>query len=169
MKLMIDLETLGTSAKAHVLSIGLAFFDDEAVQSSHHMLVSPEGQESRERSYDTVMWWLKQAMENPEAAKGVLGGKREHPVRAICLLRSLIDANDVSEVWANSPTFDCAIMRDLCRDAQIEVPWKFWQERDFRTLKAVTDCALPEFDGTKHNAEADAVYQAKCAIVMLQS
>ena len=167
MKLMIDLETLGTSNKAHVLSLGVAFFDNEKVHRSAHMLISPEGQEERERSYSTVMWWLKQASENPEAAKGVTEGERLAVANALWSLSRMITEHQPTEVWANSPTFDCAILRDLYGQFALDTPWPFWAERDFRTLKSLTGGIVPAFEGVQHNAEADAVYQAKCVIHLL--
>ena len=168
MKLMIDLETLGTSNKAHVLSLGVAFFDDEKIHHSSHLLIKPDGQEGRERSYSTFMWWLKQASENPAAAKGIMEGERLHIDRALSVLTDMINTHRPKEVWANSPTFDCAILRDLYEQSPImETPWPFWAERDFRTLKAVTGGIVPAFEGVQHNAEADAIYQAKCVIHLL--
>lgn len=164
MKLMIDLETLGTTQKAHVLSMGLAFFDDTGVVFSRHMLLPPQGQENRERSYSTVMWWVTQAVKNPDAAKALLVSHEEgYSVgSALCQLRDDIATHKPTEVWANSPTFDCAILRDLYDHNQMATPWQFWTERDFRTLKAVANSPAPAFDGVQHNAEADAIHQARC-------
>jgi hypothetical protein len=164
MKLMIDLETLGTTQKAHVLSIGLAFFEDSNLVSSRHMLLPPQGQENRERSYSTVMWWVAQAVKNPDAAQALLVSREEgYSVgSALATLRDDITQYKPTEVWANSPTFDCAILRDLYDQNNMPTPWQFWQERDFRTLKAMADSPSPAFEGVQHNAEADAIYQAKC-------
>src|SRR3546814_8115714 len=38
------------------------------------------------------------------------------------------------EIYANSPNFDCTIMKSLYNDHGMTIPWDFRKERDLRTL-----------------------------------
>jgi hypothetical protein len=165
---MFDLETLGTDPAAHVLSIGWAIFDEEEVLESGQVNLTSAGQEHRTRSFDTVKWWVGQAAKNPASAHDSFAKGDECGMgTALSVVRYAVSrAGDRAEVWANSPTFDLAILRSLFAEQEWETPWPFYMERDFRTLKAlrppspmgVNSAGTPE---VKHTAEGDAVDQAR--------
>jgi hypothetical protein len=167
-RIMFDLETLGTDPKAHVLSIGWAIFDEEKVLESGSVVLRAEDQADRTRSASTIKWWIGQASRDPDSAKEFL-----FPTAQFNLIQALgivqyahTRAGDGAEVWANSPTFDLAILRDMFQSQGSETPWQFYMERDFRTLKAmrpptsksVSSAGTPE---VKHTAEGDAIDQAR--------
>jgi hypothetical protein len=174
-RIMLDLETLGTSTEAHVLSIGWAIFDGIQVLSSGHVNVRHDEQESRERSFGTASWWVQQGMKNPDAAKAWLyPGIAYAPEHALKVLTWAIhQAGHSAEVWANSPSFDCAILRSMYKQyLGEETPWPFYMERDFRTVKKGLYCDSASPNGvntmsvaaaqpTAHTAEGDAVAQAQ--------
>jgi hypothetical protein len=167
-RIMFDLETLGTDPAAHVLSIGWAIFDEEEVLESGQVNLTSAGQEHRTRSFDTVKWWVGQAAKNPASAHDSFAKGDECGMgTALSVVRYAVSrAGDRAEVWANSPTFDLAILRSLFAEQEWETPWPFYMERDFRTLKAlrppspmgVNSAGTPE---VKHTAEGDAVDQAR--------
>lgn len=66
----------------------------------------------------------------------------------------------VDEVWGNSPSFDCAILVEFVGRYAGAVPWKFTQERDFRTARALNPAAPYERPADAHSALADALAQA---------
>ena len=48
------------------------------------------------------------------------------------------------------------------------MPWAFYEERDFRTLKNLPDAVEVEHEGTEHDALDDAIYQARYALENLR-
>ena len=91
MHAMLDIETLGTTADAPVLSAAVVFFDPQT------------GNTFEQAKFEKVTW------------------------------------------WANSPAFDEVIMSSLLRQAEVRIPWSFWEWRDVRTLRNFL------FDKTKPN------------------
>lgn len=79
-------------------------------------------------------------------------------------------------LWGNGAGFDNVLLRQGFELLNIEPPWRHYNDRCFRTLKNLVmtrdggerpdqtitagKCA-PPFEGTKHNALADAIHQAK--------
>lgn len=169
---MIDIETMSTSNKASILTIGAVVFDpngndneDSLKENSFYTLISLEDNQKEGRDIDagTVIWWMKQTKEAQEALyndtpKTLRAGLTEFKTWA----GSLNPKPNI--VWANSPSFDCVILKDAFAQCSIFWPFKFFEERDVRTIK---DLAYPEgWDvpqfgtGVAHNALDDAIKQA---------
>jgi len=70
---------------------------------------------------------------------------------------------DADEVWANSPSFDCAMLAAGYDAVGSEEPWEFWEERDVRTVKNLPGAPDVEMeDGeNEHDALDDARQQAR--------
>ena len=178
--LMLDIETLDTQPSALVLSAGWAWFNENRVISSgvvsfdHHL----QQRTGRTTSIDTVRWWKEQAEPLPDSRHGfdvrMLDGElwRTNP-RRWANTPSAEGMEDVL-VWANSPSFDCVILRHWAASLQRNVPWAFWMERDFRTHKYLVECAYACSDpettplharaAVQHSAEQDARDQAQFMI-----
>jgi len=157
-RVMIDIETLGTEPGSAILSIGAAVFDTGGVRETFHRSISLTSCQEAGLSIDaeTLQWWLDQ----DDEAQGVLTGGDD--LRRVlsefgCWYRS----QDVDEVWANSPSFDCVMLEHAFDTVGIKTPWEFYEERDFRTLKELPFAADVEQDGVEHDALDDAVYQAQ--------
>ena len=156
---MIDLETLGTAPGCVILQIGIVtnfqYAFDLTVKDEFTLPI----EEQKDRSIDpeTLVWWKK------------------HPVAAIRMMRSYKSRVEFScvqvaihvsallqeadEVWANSPSFDCSILREfLCQYAKGPT-WKYYQERDFRTAKALRPNVPYVKPEHAHSALADAQAQ----------
>ena len=74
---------------------------------------------------------------------------------------------DNYEVWSNGADFDVPMLAHAYTQVGIEIPWKFWNARCFRTWKSLPgskNVKLPPMAGVKHNALTDAVTQAQHAI-----
>jgi len=65
------------------------------------------------------------------------------------------------EVWANSPSFDLAMLADAFDYIELKAPWKYYEERDLRTAKRLIECKFPNVAWQKndHNALQDAKNQ----------
>lgn len=164
---MIDLETLGTKPGCVILEIGIVVNWNARAEfpgvppcfHSHLWLLRPEDQRDRHVDPDTVVWWTR----HPRAMLRMIARHRDilrHEMHDACdqifmLLRQ------ADEIWANSPSFDCAILKEFIGCMPDGEPWKFTKERDFRTAAALRpDCPYkPPRDA--HGALADALEQAR--------
>ena len=161
--LMIDLETLGTSADAAVISVGAVKFDLESSKIGDEGFYGSVSIESnldigRKISEDTLLWWLKQSA----AAQAVFHEDK------LPLEQTLIDladwlGDDQWIVWSNGANFDIPILEHAFRQFGMTAPWKFWNTRCVRTYKALPGAngVVATTEGVKHNALSDAYEQAK--------
>lgn len=166
--IMIDNETLSTTADAVILSIGAVKFDlatGEVSNEGFYASVSVDSNLSYGRRVDeqTLIWWFKQ----DAAAQQVFHEPKETLDSALVLLSDWIGQGDYT-VWSNGADFDLPMLAHAYRQCGLEVPWKFWNSRCFRTYKNLpgSKAVKPSADGVKHNAMSDAYNQAVtvCAI-----
>jgi DNA polymerase III epsilon subunit-like protein len=151
----VDLETLDTRHTSKILSIGAVFNDEKfyvEIDQSHY--VNTPFTESQ----STVEWWAKRGGFQPSEVP-------KSPYEAITKfhiwLRNQTERLSDWEVWANSPTFDCEKLRFHMEHFSLRVPWKFYQERDVRTMHSLAQAMRlgvrkPE---NPHNALQDAANQ----------
>lgn len=169
---MIDIETLGTDPGAVIVSIGAVRFSvdgdgdgDGAAGIEDELFVSVDIESCQDHGLEidanTLAWWLGQSA---EARKQLSGG--DDLESALRELRAFVD--DCDEVWANSPSFDLEILAEAYDRVGLSVPWQFWQERDYRTCRAVLEWPDREQEGTAHDALDDARFQAKCLVEALR-
>jgi DNA polymerase III epsilon subunit-like protein len=176
MDIMVDLETMGTGYDAAIVSIGAVVMVDTQRDGLGADLYIPVSLQSSmdhglSVSAGTIMWWMEQ---DEPARLALVDGAVPLP-RALELLTEFIRgaANDVVssvKIWGNGATFDNVILRNAYKACGMEAPWRFWNDRCYRTLKALhPEVKLPDRGGVHHNALDDARYQAKCATLILRS
>lgn len=164
---MIDNETLATTADAVILSIGAVRFDlasgqidDEGFYVS--ISVDSNMELGRRISEDTLLWWLKQ----PAAAQQVFFEPKETLPDALEKLSDWIGTDD-HEIWSNGADFDIPMLAHAYTQVGMEIPWKFWNARCFRSWKSLPgakNIKFPPTQGIKHNALVDARNQAAMLI-----
>lgn len=169
--IMFDLETLGKNAGCPVLSIGVVEFDLNGIQKEYQLFFNVQDQERYELKpeADTVMWWFKQS---PEAIKAIIDGQ-EHALNLAEGLTILSQASDWAkeQVWVNGASFDFPILKALFNAVGIDIPWKYYNECCFRTLK--NQLSKTEFEAFRvkpeiaHDGLEDARAQALTLINML--
>ena len=62
-------------------------------------------------------------------------------------------------VWCHSPNFDCVILENAYRLCNLEIPWKFYNLRDTRTIYDLGNVKLKTIGETKHHALHDCYNQ----------
>lgn len=72
-----------------------------------------------------------------------------------------------AEVWGNGASFDNVILRGAYARNSTPAPWAWWNDRCYRTIKALHREVPMERLGTHHNALDDAISQALHLIRML--
>lgn len=161
--IMIDMETLGTSASAVILSIGAVRFDltsqavaDEGFYSS--ISIESNLDNSRRIQEDTLKWWFSQDKE----AQQVFFEPKDALNDALMDFIEWVGPDDHT-MWSNGADFDLPMLAHAYSQLQIAPPWKFWNSRCMRTYKnlpGAKDVQVP-FVGVKHNALSDAFHQAQ--------
>ena len=171
--LMVDMETMGNSPDAPIVSIGAVFFDPSTgnTGAEFYQVVSLESSMSFGMKPDasTIQWWLKQSS---EARSAILVDEAMGLLETLELLADFIAENAANgshtvQVWGNGCSFDNVILRRAytLTDPPFAVP--FWNDRDVRTMVELGKSVgiNPRFDipfeGDMHNALSDARHQVK--------
>ncbi len=157
--LMLDLETMGNGSRAAIRAIGAVFFDKTGLEEpAFYVKVDLQScvDAGLEMDVDTVLWWLGQS-EDARAEMRAGGGMSL--AEALMEFRRFIGGREV-RVWGNGASFDNAIMASAHRAVRLPLPWKFWNDRCYRTMKALRPEVKLSRDGTHHNALSDARSQA---------
>ncbi len=171
MHIMIDIETMATSNKAAIMSIGAVTFDEKTAPTREGFYCTIKlgdiGNEHREINPDTVMWWLSQ---EKEAQSALIDEKHRTTLRdALNNLGVYVVKNlKKDSIWANGASFDLGILRHAFEQHNWDVPWRYNQECCMRSLRRIEKYNL--FDGkwaefkkeneNCHNALDDAYCQA---------
>lgn len=169
--LSFDLETLGVEPDALILSIGAVRFDRKTGElgGEFYRLIDLSGYLGSQGTINvsTVVWWMQQ---NDQARADVFG--KDLP--RVPMAQSLADFRDfcrgAETYWQRGDT-DAQWLGNAYRrwGAQQELPWKFWQLRDQRTLAVEFGHLIEKAGrGTAHNALADAKAQAIETIAIYQ-
>lgn len=163
---MIDLETLGTTPNSAIVSIGAVVFDPRYGKVSKKTFYSELDWENQNRHIcqKTREWWSKQSPEAQEALSGL-----DDLDTSLRELASWLPPD--CRVWGNGSTFDISFLEDAYRQYGIEIPWKFWNIRDCRTVLDMYESSRGGFGKSTnragaHNALQDAIYQARYITVM---
>lgn len=174
MNIMLDLETLGTTCNAAIVSIGAVVFDPDAGILSdefYRVIDADDAQKYGVSDKNTMAWWMEQP-ENArrifDADNGAVEFEKALDDFAIWITKMQLQHGGQVKIWSNGAGFDCVILRHGYEAVQLPCPWKFWNEFDVRTIVEIGRQKLgvnPKkdmlFEGSKHNALADARHQAR--------
>lgn len=153
--IMLDLETMGNGSNAAIIAIGAVRFDTEVTDKFYETVALDSAVASGlEIDPDTVMWWMKQSDE----ARSQFDRQSEHLRTALMLFTQWIGDNAI--VWGNGSDFDNVILANAYKKCGLTVPWRFWNNRCYRTIKNLNHDIKMARTGTYHNAVDDAESQA---------
>ena len=153
---VIDLETLDTASSAVVISIGLAYGKNGAYTSTQWNLeAATQLLAGRTICQDTLAWWNKQ----PQATQQLAVENCIPVAAALTDLANILNSFQTAggsylSIWGNSPSFDLSILSSLYKQYNIQVPWKYYQERDLRTFGACVGVAFTDWEAPRHSAVA---------------
>ncbi|HBQ8077897.1 TPA: 3'-5' exoribonuclease [Klebsiella pneumoniae] len=170
---MVDLETMGKKNNAPIVAIGAVVFDPStgSIGESFYKVVCLESSVNWGAVIDpsTVIWWLKQSSE----ARSAIVNDDAIPLQdALLQFREFVSDNVAggskkAQVWGNGASFDNSILRSSYDCIAEDYPWEYWNDRDVRTMvelgQAISfdpQTTIP-FEGSRHNALADAIHQAR--------
>ncbi|HDY8786683.1 TPA: 3'-5' exoribonuclease [Klebsiella pneumoniae] len=170
---MVDLETMGKKHNAPIVAIGAVVFDPAtgSIGESFYKVVCLESSVNWGAVIDpsTVIWWLKQSSE----ARSAIVNDDAIPLQdALLQFREFVSDNVAggskkAQVWGNGASFDNSILRSSYDCIADDYPWEYWNDRDVRTMVELGQAisfdpktTIP-FEGSRHNALADAIHQAR--------
>lgn len=162
-RVMLDLETLGLEPGCVILSIGAVEFDTEGLGETFYRSISLQSCDEAGLEIDagTLEWWLEQ---DENVKDQLVGG--EELTEVLYEFGQFYEGAD--EIWANAPSFDCNVLEAAYDAVEAPVPWQFYEERCYRTLKNLPCAVEVERDGDHHDALDDAVHQADRAHLTLR-
>ncbi|RRY36691.1 exonuclease [Klebsiella pneumoniae] len=170
---MVDLETMGKKHNAPIVAIGAVVFDPAtgSIGESFYKVVCLESSVNWGAVIDpsTVIWWLRQS---PEARSAIVNDDAIPLQDALLQFREFVSDNVAggskkAQVWGNGASFDNSILRSSYDCIAEDYPWEYWNDRDVRTMVELGQAisfdpktTIP-FEGSRHNALADAIHQAR--------
>lgn len=154
---MVDIETLAVSPDATILTIGAQGFDpfsDRFTSDTFYARISLESQEGRAVDDGTVEWWSQQ---NEASREEAFGEDNRLPLKeALEQLTPILWKAE--RIWANGVTFDMVILEHAFKSNGLNMPWKYFQVMDARTIyKMNTEMRMSQ--SNSHNALEDCVNQ----------
>lgn len=160
-QVMVDLETLGNKPGCVIVSLGAVVFDRAAgVGRSFYERVDADSCLRAGLRMDpaTVRWWMMQ----PEAARAELVRKGADLFDVLERFSAWVREDPrVADVWGNGASFDNAVLAAAYDAVDLPRPWEYWNDRCYRTVKALYPGVPMARRGQHHNALDDATSQAE--------
>lgn len=161
---MVDLETYDTRHSACILSIGAVRMDFETgrIFDEFYTVVDLESCKAigLTECPNTKAWWDRQS---PEARKCLTDPGL--PIRqALANFTEYLRKSNLNKVkvWGCGVDFDNMILQHAYRALGFaNVPWRFYNNRCYRTVREFLNLPQEERRGTYHNALDDAKHQAR--------
>lgn len=171
--LMIDMETMGNSPDAPIVSIGAVFFDPSTgnTGAEFYRVVNLESSMSFGMKPDasTIQWWLKQSSEARSAilVDEAMGLRESLELLADFIAENAANGSHTVQLWGNGCSFDNVILRRAYALTETPFAVPFRNDRDVRTMVELGKSVginprydIP-FEGDMHNALSDARHQVK--------
>lgn len=164
--IMVDLETLDTRPTAVILSIGACLVNWRTGEPTHPFYAVVDLASSREagltESQATMDWWSRQSAEARSVFTDPSAVSLQQALTGFAVYLQEFDQKKV-RIWGNGSDFDNVIMANAYDALGFDAPWRFYNNRCFRTVKNVFADRIQEPDraGVYHNALDDALHQAR--------
>jgi len=165
---MLDLETMGNGPLAAIIAIGAVEFNIQtgAIGERFYAVVDLASSVQAGGVIDasTVLWWMRQSDE----ARGAFAASGVSLAAALQQFAGWMENRGIGvRVWGNGAAFDNVILASAYRALSLPVPWRFWNDRCYRTIKSLHPAIPMQRVGTYHNAVNDAESQARHLLAIL--
>jgi hypothetical protein len=171
--IMIDLETMSTEPNAAILSIGAVEMNFETRELGEefyqNVVLSSCLRMGMHRSQSTLDWWAK---DENKAARDSLAKDAVHidlALQAFISWCNLLAKPEELVPWSNGAGFDIPIIESAIKTCGKQIPWPFYNQSCFRTLKRLFFSVQVPRQGMKHNALDDAKHQARHLLAITES
>lgn len=164
---MIDLETLGKTALAPVVEIGLVEFNLKGeIGAKYHALVEPNFKYSKP-CFETIQWWMSQRDE--VRAKVFQKDFRITYHKMLNDIQDFFVYRKESSIWCHA-TFDAPIIENLFKSyGHSNMPWKYNAVKDIRTLTFLAPEVKTKCKGMHHTAIDDCLTQIDYVCAMIKT
>lgn len=161
---MVDLETLGINNSPVILSIGAVKFDENGLGDEFHLTIDRLScaHVGLIEDQSTIEWWGKQ---DPEVFRSACSGT-EKIHSALKQFAEWLGPD--MKVWGNGACADNVWLRSAYTHCRLPVPWNFWNDRCYRTVKALYPNVPKVVPLIAHDALHDAIAQANTLIEVLK-
>lgn len=171
--LMCDIETCGTRPGSVILSIGAVAFDyaKQALGPEFYIAINRASSRAAGLTEDaaTIAWWNRQSAE----AKKVFAEAEtsQHTLKdALQLFTAYVrQFGPHVRLWGCGSSFDGVLISAAYHAIRMQPPWKYVNDRCYRTLKNLLPHIPMERSGVHHDALADAKSQAVHAMRLLSA
>jgi hypothetical protein len=171
-EVMMDLETLSVRPHAVILVIGAIKFNRGQTWDTNinektlekldtfYVRIKIESCEKVGLHTDisTQKWWGEQ--EDDVKYEALSNPDRVSLKKALTKFAEWYGKNPRQKIWGNGSSFDCSILGEAYKRCGLDIPWKFWLERDLRTMLDIGGVKmndLPQYK--KHHALYDCYRQ----------
>lgn len=162
MHVMLDLETMGRTTTAPIVAIGAVTFTSVGVHDSFYTAIQLQSAaEGAVIDPETVLWWLEQS----DDVRAEVRRATEPQYRALERFANWLP-QEFAGIWGNGAGFDNALLAAAYTRMKLPVPWRFWQDRCYRTVKSLFPGVPYTRTGTHHHALDDARTQAEHLIAI---
>lgn len=166
--IMVDIETLSHKSNGIIISIGAVYFDIITGETGKQFYINIDPQTCVDAgltfSASTVMWWLQQ----DKAAIDKLMDRQDNLHTALHEFMLFIEPDTL--LWGNSARFDLGMLNNAYDALGMVLPWKYWQERDVRTLVSFNPSLKKSIvNDLPHDAISDCLYQIKYCTAIYNS
>lgn len=164
--LMVDIETTGTAPGCKVLTIGAFGYTPagKPVEFYERLDIKELDKDGFEDDMSTISWWKKQS----DAARSEAFGGKAYPKTAFKKFSDFVSENfdlhtfyNPFQVWSCGIDFDFPILKEAAEFYGQPLPWKFWQQYDYRTLKNLFGLKAFENNTAAHTALEDCKAQMR--------
>lgn len=168
---MIDLETIGITPRAPILSIAAVEYTLQGtVLDTFHACIDITSYDQLKPHFDidysTLKWWIGQ----PNVADVFMGSVKIHDALSEFVRWFSKMDPDTTQLWCQGADFDFPVLKHAMEVHGMQVPWKFWNQRDTRTLYSIVPrFSKPAIVGTAHNALDDCINQIACVAKAFKS
>ena len=174
---MLDLETMGVRPTSAIIAIGAVAFEMprlaeggfDATDGKNLIIPGKTGEEfycvidlescvqaGLTLDASTILWWMQQSDE----------ARKQFDRPGVDIYEALMQFSDWMKnvggkyVWGNGAAFDNVLLTNAYQVCEKTQPWKCWDDRCYRTMKAQYPNVKMNRVGTHHQAVDDARSQA---------
>jgi DNA polymerase III epsilon subunit-like protein len=171
---MLDLETLGTTAGSAILAIGAVRFNEGGLLDDFYVTIDLESCEAAGLRIDarTLLWGLAPS-EEPRPGSFPGGGALAD---ALVLFARWVAEVPVADdqgpmIWCKGASFDFPILTEAYERCSLGCPWVYWRERCLRSELRGCGESTPKMDylQVEHTALLDARFQAYCLLALAKN